>query len=257
MKENIREKLINMSDEKYMKFSSALIPGTDNMLGVRLPQLRNLAKSIVKGNWEEAIDNTEDIYFEEIMLRGMVIGYGTSRDNDIEKAIKYISDFIPMISNWSVCDSCCVSFEIIKRNKERIWEFIQQYIYSDKEFEVRVGLIILLNHFLKCDDNGNKIIRKRKVVLEDIEDNSKDNSGKYIDMILEAVNRNIYQGYYAQMAAAWLVAEAFLVYPSTTMKFLCECNMDKFTYNKAIQKICESKTPQEEVKTIIKKMKIK
>ena len=46
--ENIRKELKALADPKYRKFHSYLLPGTDNILGVRIPQLRTMAKDIIK-----------------------------------------------------------------------------------------------------------------------------------------------------------------------------------------------------------------
>ena len=67
----IREELINLSEEDYRDFSSKLLPGINNMLGVRLPALRKIAKSIAKEDWKNYLDNVRDDYFEEVMLQGM------------------------------------------------------------------------------------------------------------------------------------------------------------------------------------------
>ena len=78
----IREELINLSEEDYREFSSNLLPGINNILGVRLPALRKIAKSIAKENWENYLNNASDDYFEEVMLQGMVIGYINNADID-------------------------------------------------------------------------------------------------------------------------------------------------------------------------------
>lgn len=78
----------------------------------------------------------------------------------------------------------------------------------------------------------------------------------YIDKILSALNREFTQGYYAQMAAAWLLAEAFICFPYEVNEMLInDCKMDKWTYNKALQKIRESLNPDAEVKEYMKKLK--
>ena len=46
--ENIRKELQTLVDSKYQEFHSALVPGTENILGVRIPQLRVMAKEIAK-----------------------------------------------------------------------------------------------------------------------------------------------------------------------------------------------------------------
>ena len=46
--ENIRKELQALADAKYQEFHSSLLPGANNILGVRIPQLRIMAKEIIK-----------------------------------------------------------------------------------------------------------------------------------------------------------------------------------------------------------------
>lgn len=75
MEQAIRERLFSLADKKYQKFSAKLLPNVDNIIGVRLPILRKLAKEIAKGDWRMYMATAENEYFEEVMLRGLVIGY--------------------------------------------------------------------------------------------------------------------------------------------------------------------------------------
>jgi len=250
MRESIREELLVITESDYKKFTSALLPGIDNVLGVRLPILRDMAKKIVKEDWRSELAQLKDIYFEEIMLRGLIIGYSNT---DINETLEYITGFVPKINNWSVCDSFCVSLKIIQKNRASVWEYLQKYLNSDKEFHVRFGIISLLDHYIKCDQNGNSIPRLRSVTLADVE-NASERSGEYIERILHALNREFMQGYYTQMAAAWALAEAFCTFPYKTMNTLEHCKMDNFTYKKSIQKICESRIPSDEVKKMLRNL---
>lgn len=283
MRRQIREQIMTYAENSYAEFSAALIPKSKPLLGVRLPKLRELAKEIVKScEWKQEVGTYdgayEDIYFEEVMLRGMIIGYGTEKIN-IEEAIAYLEAFIPYVDNWSVCDSFCASFSTASKHRDAVWKFLQKYLYSDQEFEVRVAVILLLNQYLKYDKNGKKLSRKRVITMSDVlginEDVREKESGDlvtgkeqciikqemkeqypYLERILQVLNRPYTQGYYAQMAAAWTTAEAFVTFPYETMQMLeGNCQMDDWTYNKALQKICESKNPDEEVKGYIRKMK--
>ena len=101
MHKDIRKHLEEMAEQDYQKFSAALIPGVENMLGIRLPQLRAFAKQIAKFDWQAALVE-EDVYFEERMLRGMVLSYA-SKDMDV--MLPLIADFVPLVDNWSMCDS--------------------------------------------------------------------------------------------------------------------------------------------------------
>ena len=72
--ENIKEKLFSLADEEYKKFHGSLCPGTNNIIGIRVPILRNLAREIAKGDWQEYLQHAKDDYYEEVMLQGMVVG---------------------------------------------------------------------------------------------------------------------------------------------------------------------------------------
>lgn len=262
MRDEIRRQLVERAETKYRDFSSSLIPKSKPLLGVRLPVLRKLAKDVIKNmDWKREIESYEgqyeDIYFEEVMLRGMIIGYGT-RKEEAEEALQLLKNFIPHIDNWSVCDSFCNSFTFAAENRELVWEFLQPYLLSEKEFEVRTALIVLLNQYLKYDKNGKKQSRKRVISMEDVEMDTKNENYcvyPYLERILVTLNRE-YKGYYAQMAAAWTMAEAFVTFPHETMQILLhDCKMDQWTYNKALQKICESRNPDSEVKSVIKAMR--
>lgn len=255
MREETRQKLCLLSEESYREFSSALIPGETRMLGVRLPKLRETAKELAKGNWKEELSQ-EDVYFEEVMLRGMVISYATLKMKPAD-AIPYIRDFIPYVDSWSVCDSVFMKMDILKKDRDLTWEFLLPYMESGEEFKVRTALIIMMAHLLRCDARGQKISRLRKVTMAHLSqaEDEKKYAGKYVSLIFEKINRPYTEGYYAHMAAAWLVAESFCVFPAMTDRFLKTCCLDTQTYNKALQKIVESKIPDEEVKDYIRSLK--
>lgn len=219
MIQKIRNRLISLSDEKYKIFSSSLIPNIDNLLGVRLPILRKLAKEIVRGDWEEFL-NAKCQYMEETMLQGMVIG--------LKGNLSHVERFIPKINNWSVCDSFCCSLKFTKDNQSEVWEFIQKYLNSNKEYDIRFGAVMILNYFVE---------------------------EKYLEKIFEFINRFSSEKYYAQMAVAWLVSVCFTKFPDKTMDFLKHTKLDDCTYNKSIQKITESLKTDKITKHKIKLLK--
>lgn len=225
--EEIRTQLFQLAEEEYQKFSSSLLPNIDNILGVRLPELRKLAKKIAKGNWFKYIAVADSEYFEEIMLQGMVLGYVKS---DIEDILQYVAEFIPKINSWSVCDSFCSGLKITVDNRERVWNFIQPFLNSAEEYQVRFGVVMLLNFY----------------IVED-----------YIDRVLELLDNTKHQGYYAKIAVAWAVSICYVKFPERTMEYLKNNTLDNFTYNKTLQKITESLKVDKETKIIIRSMKRK
>ena len=251
MRKEIRDRLNKMSDADYVKFSASLIPasGRGTMLGVRLPALRDYAKELSKGDWRQELSYEEDLYFEETMLRRMILGYACQ---DIEELFACLKDFIPRVQNWSVCDSVCSGLKLVEKYPEKTWDFLQPYLKSGEEFPCRVGLIMLLNHFVKLGEDKKKISRKRSVTMADLQ--GQEETGGYLEPILQALDREFTEGYYAQMAAAWLLAELFVTYPVRTLRGLRELHLDAFTRKKAVQKIRESRIPDKEVKAYLREM---
>lgn len=274
MRKEIRDILIQYAEEQYKEFSAGLIPNAKPLIGVRLPKIRQIAKNIVndkdnKQRWRQetaAYDGIyTDLFFEETMIRGILIGYGTAKkDISCEEGLACLKDFIPQIDNWSMCDCFCNSFTFANKYRDKVWEFLQSYLYSEREFEVRVALILLLSQYLKYDKDNKKIARNRNICMENIaqtqanEERSIQTKAQYpyLEKILATLNRPFSQGYYAQMAAAWLLAETFVCFPYETKQMLVnDCQMDNWTYNKALQKIRESLNPDREVKEYVKSLK--
>lgn len=227
MHSKIREQLFELSDEKYQRFQRKLCPDTDNIIGVRIPSLRKLAKEIAKGDWREYLKVAEDEYYEEAMLQGMVIGYSKA---DITEMLNYIQDFIPKINNWAVCDSFCSGLKYTKKNKDTLWEIIKTYLHSKKEFEIRFAVVMLLGYYIE---------------------------EKYIDKVLLLLDKVKHEGYYVKMAVAWTISICYIKFPGQTMKYLNTNSLDNFTYNKSLQKITESLRVDKETKVLIKGMKRK
>lgn len=226
MHDIIRKQIFDLIDTDYQKFLSALIPTNDNILGVRMPALRKLAKGIAKDDWRTYLQTANDEYFEEVMLQGLVIGCVKV---DVEEHLMYVAKFVPKIDNWSVCDSFCSGLKMTKQNKERVWSFLQPYVISEKEYELRFGIVMLLIYYSEPD---------------------------YIDRVLGLLDRVQHEGYYVKMAVAWALSICFVKLPDPTMCYLAGRNsLDLFTYNKALQKIAESTRVDQEMKKVIRRMK--
>ena len=205
--EDIRKKLYELQDLKYKEFHSSLCPNVDNIIGVRIPYLRNMAKEIAKNDYKEFLENVKDEYYEELVLHGLVIGYAKIT---IEETIEYLKEFIPKIDSWAVCDTTCSNLKIAKKYQKEMWDFLENYIKSNKEFEIRFAVVMYLNYYL---------------------------TEEYIDKVLERIDKITSKDYYAQMAIAWMLSFAYIRQKDKTLEYIKNNNLDKFTQNKAIQKI--------------------
>ena len=56
-KESLQAELFALQDLQYQKFHSSLLPGVENVIGVRMPLLRKLAKEILKGDWQNYLQS--------------------------------------------------------------------------------------------------------------------------------------------------------------------------------------------------------
>ena len=222
---SVRKKLFEMQDLKYKKFSETLCPNTTKIIGVRIPELRKLAKCIANQDYENFLKYNNYEYQEELLLKGLVIGYVNI---PIKEIFKYLEEFIPKINSWAICDTTCSNLKITKRYMKEMWEFLEQYIKSEKEYEIRFALVMYLNYYL---------------------------TDEYIDEILKKIDKITNKEYYVQMAIAWLLSFAYIKQKDKTKKYLIKNNLDKFTQNKAIQKICESYRIKDDEKEKIKIMK--
>ena len=221
--EDIRKKLLELQDVKYKEFHSGLCPNVDKIIGVRVPQLKELAKQIAKEDYKKFLIHVKDEYYEELALHGLVIKY---KKMSIEDTFDYLKEFVPKINSWAVCDVTCANLKITKKYRKEMWEFLETYIHSNKEYEIRFAVVMYLNYYL--DD-------------------------EYIDEILKRIDKVENKEYYVQMAIAWLISFAYIKQKDKTIKYLEKNSLDKFTQNKAIQKIRESyRVSKEEKENLLK-----
>ena len=202
------EYLFSLKDDEYQKFNQKIVK-TDNIIGIRLPILKNIAKTIAKNDYLNFIKNNKHQYSEEIMLHGLVITY---LKIDFNESIKLFDEYIKYIDSWATCDSVVMNYKIVSKNLDICLIKIKEYLKSDKPFVKRVG-IVLLFYYLNDD---------------------------YIDEVLKLINSIKSEDYYVKMANAWLISICLVKYYDKTVKFLKSCQLDDWTYNKALQKAIES-----------------
>ncbi len=226
----IENRLIELADENYKKFHSSLCPNNskDIFLGVRVPLIRKYAKELLKQyELDDILNNIKNDYYEEIMLEGLIIA---NAKIDIDTKIHFADDFVPKIINWAICDIFCSDFKFKENERSKVWNFINKYIDSENEFEIRFLIVMMLSHFLEED---------------------------YIDNVFEVIEKVKNEDYYVKMAIAWLISISYIKFKEKTEDYLKICNLDDWTYNKAIQKIIESYRVQKSDKEKLKKLKRK
>lgn len=218
--------LITIKEDKYKEFHSKLCFTKYKILGIRLPIIRKISKQISNTNYKDFLKYTKSKYYEEVMIEGLVIS--TIKDELIFD--KYFTKYINKIDNWGICDSFCNSLNIVNKNPSKYFKLCKELSLSKEEFISRVGLIIILNYFIK------------KEYLTDIFN------------ILDSIKSD---KYYVNMAQAWLICELYIYYPQSTEKYLKNNKLNKFTHNKSISKIRESYRISKETKEYLNTLKRK
>ena len=77
----------------------------------------------------------------------------------------------------------------------------------------------------------------------------------YIDGCLKLIDEFKDARYYAQMACAWALSVCYIKFPQKTLLYLKRSKLDNWTFNKGVQKICESLRVDETTKTMLKSLK--
>lgn len=225
MENKIRQDLFAMQDLKYKEFHGSLCPDMDNIIGVRIPKLREYAKELYKSNKLEDI-KIGDKYYEELVIQGMLIGFQTKAP--IEEVIKQVKEFVPKINSWAVCDTFCAGLKITKKYQTEMFKVIKEYLKSKQEYEVRFAIVMLLDYYI---------------------------NDQYIAQVLQILNNISLDKYYVQMANAWAVSICLIKYYNKTLEFLKTTKIDDFTYNKGIQKAIESCRITREQKDYLRTLK--
>ena len=202
--------LKSLQDIKYKEFHSSLVLNSKyEMIGIRVPILREIAKEISKGNIEQFLKYSQTKYYEEVMIQGLVIAH----IKDEQVFYEYFKKHVNKIDNWALCDSFCSSIKIVKKYEDKYFKEAMELALLDDEYLARVGLVLILDHFI-CLKNLDNIFK----ILNKIQSNK----------------------FYINMAEAWLVCEMYIKFPKKTEMFLKNNYLNKFTQNKAISKIKDS-----------------
>lgn len=221
----IQKELFSLQDKGYMKFLSKLTPNVseDTIIGVRIPEIRKLAKKLVKNNeYEDFLKELPHKYYDENLLHGAII----SESKNFEKCIKLLDNFLPFVDNWAVCDT--ISPKIFKKYKKELIEKIKEWSQSDKTYTCRFGVEMLMTHFL--DEDFKK---------------------EYLEVVADIHSEE----YYVKMVVAWFFATALAKQWDYAVIYLEDNRLDVWVHNKTIQKARESLRISLEKKEYLKKLK--
>ena len=223
--EQIREELFQLQDPVYRDFQRKLIPTVkpETFIGVRTPELRKLAKQLVKtGEISDFLRDLPHPYFDENQLHAFAV----SEIRDYDTCMAEVNRFLPYVDNWAVCDSLRV--KAFAKHPGRALPYIEKWIESDRAYTVRFAILCLMNYYL----------------TEHFEE-------RYLDMVAAVESEE----YYVRMMVAWYFATALAKQYKCTIRVIEDGRLEKWTHNKAIQKAVESYRVSDEHKAYLKTLK--
>ena len=225
MYSDFRTRLVAFADDKYREFSMRGIPCDRPFLGVRIPEIRAIVKEISPSDFEEFLA-TKPVAIEEVTMRGFLIAR-----LPYDEILKYFDSQVEYLDNWCTVDTFCAALrkKIQQHKADFLNNKVEKLLKAENEFAVRTGIVLLLDCYMDID---------------------------YLHLIFDRIeslkNRD---EYYIKMVLAWLIAECFIKYPDETYGYLQFSNLDKWTFNKAISKICDSYRVDPEMKETVKKLR--
>lgn len=224
--EEIRQSLFELQDIKYRDFQAKLIPGKDTemMIGVRTPELRKLAKQMLKR--EEIGEFLRDLphrYFDEDQLHAFIV----SGIKEYGKCMEELVLFLPYVDNWATCDQ--MSPGIFKKHKPELLTQIREWLGSEHTYTVRFGIGMLMQHFLDEDFDP-----------------------AYPELVAGVHSEE----YYVNMMIAWYFATALAKQYDAVLPFIEGRRLDSWTHNKTIRKAVESYRISDEQKEYLRSLKV-
>lgn len=214
-------------NESYAVFNRRIVNTKMPVIGVRVPDLRRLARELAPNMSAADISRllaTPSNLYECVLLCGLLINRARISD---EEAISLTRQYLPCVDSWAHID-------IFVEKKRRFagevwWDFALECLQNEDEFTVRYGVISLMTNFL---------------------------DEAHIDQVFAALRGVKHDGYYVKMALAWLYATTAVHFFDLTLAELENEHIDAWTRNKAHQKMRESRrfTPEQQA-VILKKKK--
>ncbi|MDR1300196.1 MAG: DNA alkylation repair protein [Candidatus Nomurabacteria bacterium] len=207
--DDIRKKLraLTAGNEEYAEFNRRIIVTGQEILGVRMPELRKLAKRLAGDMSADDVNNfiklIDKQIYEEVLLAGLIIAYAKLTDRE---KISLTRQYLKYVDNWGQVDTAVDS----SYSSLDWWNFAKERSGSPDEFTVRYGVVLMMN-FIKSD-KLHEVLRVSRSVKHD--------------------------GYYVKMAVAWLYATAAVRDYELTLREARK--LPEWTRKKALTKMLES-----------------
>ena len=224
----IQDRLFELQDKKYRDMQIKIIPTVNpkTIIGVRTPDLRRLAKELLKGDYKSFINDLPHKYFDENQLHAFVI----SGIKDYDECLDAFNKLLPYIDNWATCDQQSPKVFNKNVNKDKLIKEIKKWIKSKETYTIRFGVGMLMRNYL-----------------------DKDFKPEYLELVSKIKSKE----YYVNMMIAWYFATALAKQYDRTIPYIENNKLDIWVHNKTIQKSVESYRITDEHKDYLRSLRRK
>ena len=152
----IEEELRGLATEKASKSAAYFVPGADSILGVRMPELNQLAKKYKAHGFELCLELWASPIYEMKMLAAKTLPYPVKKD--LEYGFEIMDTWSAEVDNWAICDTLGMTTGriLFQKQPERLLNVAKQNLNSSNFWVVRMGLVYL-THFARNKDNHSLI----------------------------------------------------------------------------------------------------
>ena len=218
-----------LEDQRYRNGHLRVINALSDtkIMGVHIPELKKLAKDLSKRS--DAVDllatfeqefHKGSLCFEEKIVWGLLINALNALE---EQKYAYLRAFVPAMDNWAVCDTICCNIKWIK-DKNALWEFLQPYFDSDREFDVRFAVVMSMIFFLDAESFPKVAARLDSLDFSGIQSEfMSPKEAKHAEQVRGVVKGE--RPYYVRMAVAWLLATGLVKIPDMTRVYVNSCRL--------------------------------
>lgn len=197
------------SNAKFDEFNRKIVNSSIATIGCTVPFVRSLAKRV---SLEFALSLPVNQYVEVDLLRGIAV---SNAKLPFDAKSELLSEFASAIENWAVCD--CSTVKPAKEERELYFSYFCSLVADVRPFVCRYGVVNLLASYL---------------------------DEEHVDGVFDSLKQiKLWGEYYVDMAVAWLVATAMTKCRDKTVAFVkgeARSVLNKFSYNKALQKMRDS-----------------
>ena len=263
------------------------LPGVP-VLGLHIPDMKKIAKELAAGDGMPALlegfeTAGQGLYYEEKLVWGLMLDCMKA---PLADRLLHLERFVPQIDNWAVCDTVCGASKWVMRRdrmsvagkggrisssggasgvREAVWDFLERWWGSEREFEVRFAVIMAMCHFLspewldrvfgKIDSLDFSRIASEYVFIGDRRrqgagsvDGGPGAAESFLvrsgaGYSLSGLKAGTVLGaspYYVRMGVAWLLATSLAKFPGRTREYVRSCSLPEDVLKLYVRKARES-----------------